>query len=250
MIDVSFDFTTDTAGYWDGFWKRRDGLGGGGADPDSASPTLQKYHQILWSKPLPCGKTMQLKAGTGAGEDYLTWDHFRFGSDSIIVSLRYQRYRYMIDQVKEHLPDYRAYYEYFIREGYTIGGSIIFPKHRNSINQQKGTNRLISDRWDLTLECIRRFYIGEDSPLYETLLKDKGFFDLFVDFKGYVDFFLLQDAVSDDCSTVRIWCGNCDFKEDALPKTVEEYFRFINEELVFLRKRNQRIKMLDMMKSL
>ena len=27
-----------------------------GGDPDSTSPTLGKYHQLLWSKALPNGK--------------------------------------------------------------------------------------------------------------------------------------------------------------------------------------------------
>ena len=35
MIDVNYDFTTDSRGYWDGFWTRNDGLGYGGSDPDS-----------------------------------------------------------------------------------------------------------------------------------------------------------------------------------------------------------------------
>ena len=26
-IDTSFDFTTDTEGFWDGFWERKNGLG-------------------------------------------------------------------------------------------------------------------------------------------------------------------------------------------------------------------------------
>ena len=33
MIDISFDFTTDSKGYWDGFWDKGDGLGACGADP-------------------------------------------------------------------------------------------------------------------------------------------------------------------------------------------------------------------------
>ena len=32
----------------------------GGKDPDSHSPTLKKYHRLLWSKPLPSGKTLEL----------------------------------------------------------------------------------------------------------------------------------------------------------------------------------------------
>ena len=38
---------------------------------------------------------------------------------------------------------------------------------------------------------------GEPSPLYKALEKDKGFFNMFRDFKGYVDFFLLQDCFVD-----------------------------------------------------
>lgn len=210
MIDVNFNFTTDSPGYWDGFGERKDGLGAGGSDPDSASPTLQKYHRILWSKELPNGELMDLKAGYGA--NYLTWNDFRFGSDSIIVSFRYNKYRYMIDQVVKKLDNYKDFYEKYYRKSYTIGGMIIFPKHRFSMNQNKGTNPLICDRWDLTLECIRRYYNGDNSPLFDTIKSDSNFFDLFCDFKGYVDFFFLQDAVSDDYSKVNIWCGDADFK--------------------------------------
>ena len=62
-IDVNFDFTTDTKGFWDGFWERNDGLGAGGADPDSKSKTLRLYSQLLWSKALPNGEVMQLEDG-------------------------------------------------------------------------------------------------------------------------------------------------------------------------------------------
>ena len=37
MIDTTFDLRTDAAG----------------KDPDTYSPTLRRYHQLLWSKPLP-----------------------------------------------------------------------------------------------------------------------------------------------------------------------------------------------------
>ena len=240
MIDTEFDFTTDSPGYWEGFWERNDGLGYGGSDPDVASPTLQKYHKLLWSKPLPNGESMDLRTGTGPY--YLTWKNFCFGSDSIIVSFRYKKYRYMINQVREKVGDYKHFYEDFLRRAYTIGGMIIFPKHHSSMNQNKGTNKYISDRWDLTLECIRRYYKGQTSPLYETLEADRDFYALFSDFKGYSDFFLLQDAVTDDYSEVKIWCGDSIFIEDGLPKTLDDYFLFINNELDFLSKRNARIK--------
>jgi hypothetical protein len=40
-VDIAFDFRTDTPP---------------GADPDAASPTLKRYHRLLWSKPLPSGE--------------------------------------------------------------------------------------------------------------------------------------------------------------------------------------------------
>jgi len=240
LIDVTFDFTTDTPNYWDNFWQNNDGLGASKSDPDSLSKKLQKYHQLLWSKQLPNGEQMELTVGEGA--KYLTWNDFRFGSDSITASFRYKRFRHILDQVNKHLPNYRAFMEDYIRRAYTIGGSIIFPKRVGGINQSRGCNALIIDRWDLTLECIRRFYDNETSPLYDTLLTDKAFFDLFVDFKGYVDFFHLQDCVSKDYASVNIWIGDGKFFYNPFPKNMEEYFYWINKNLEFVEKRNSRIK--------
>ena len=238
-INVATDFTLDTPHYWDSFWTDRDGLGVGGGDPDSLSKKLQLYHQTVWSRELPCGEKMELQCG--AGPYYLTWKDFRFGSDSIIVSFRYEKYRYMLDSVKKAVPDYRAFVENYLHRAYTIGGMMIFPKHAGSINQAKGTNKKLCDRWDLTLECIRRYYSGENSPISSTLVRDRDFFDLFVDFKGFVDFFFMQDCVTDDYGSVQYWIGNGDFNEDPLPKSVDEYLLWIDRQLVFLEKRNRRI---------
>ena len=240
FIDTFFDFTTDSPGYWDGYWERNDGMGAGKTDPDSASPTLQEYHKFLWSRQLPNGEYMDLKKG--AGPYYLTWNGFRFGSDSIIASFRYKKNRALIEQVKERVCDYKTYYETFTHKAYTIGGMIIFPKHQNSMNQFRGVNPLISDRWDLTLECIRRYFKGERSPLYDVIKEDHKFYELFCDFKGYVDFFFLQDCVSSSCDSVNIWCGDGLFQDNGLPKTADEYLAFIDEEIQFVNKRNLRIK--------
>ncbi|WP_343210483.1 DUF6994 family protein [Anaerolentibacter hominis] len=239
-IDISFDFTTDTSDYWLGFWDRNNGLGAGGNDPDAFSKTLQKYHQILWSKKLPNGEYMDLSMGTGSR--YLTWKDFRFGSDSITASFRYNKYREMMEQVKQARPDYKSYMENYLHRSYTIGGAIIFPKRIGGINQSRGCNPFIMDRWDLSLECIRRYYLGEVSPLYDVLQKDKGFFDLFMDFKGYVDFFYLQDCVSSDYSEVKLWLGEPAFTYSPLPKTVDSYFSWIESNLNFVEKRNKRIQ--------
>ena len=236
LIDISYDFTADTPHYWDNFWSNNKGLGGSNFDPDLLSPTLRKYHQILWSRPLPNGQFFSLSQGKGA--DYLIWNNSRFGSDSIIASFRYQKYRWMMEQLKMDLPDFYGFMESFLHKSYTIGGSIIFPKRRNGINPARGCNPYIKDRWDLTLECIRRFYNNEESPLFAILSKDKEFFDLFVDFKGYVDFFFLQDCVSEDYHSVTFWTDTELFSKDPLPPTTQQYLEWIENELQFVEKRN------------
>ena len=241
MIDVNFDFTSDSPHYWDNFWRNNGGLGGGNCDPDSTSKTMQKYHQELWSKQLPNGEKMDLQCGTNGA---LEWGAFRFGSDSIIVSFRYQKQRKLLEEVASSMENYRQFMEDFLHRSYTIGGEMIFPKHANSINQTRGTNPQICDRFDLTLECIRRYYRGEDSPLLSVLSADKNFFDLFIDFKSFVDFFMLQDLVSDDYGQIKFWNGWNDFSDNPTPETVTDYLKFLQNELKFVEARNRRIAML------
>ena len=238
MIDVNFDFTSDSPHYWDNFWVNNGGLGGSNCDPDSASKTMQKYHQELWSKQLPNGEKMELKCGTNGA---LEWGDYRFGSDSIIASFRYQKQRKLLEEVADSMDDYRQFVEDFLHRTYTIGGEIIFPKHPNSVNQARGTNPQICDRFDITLECIRRYYRDEDSPLSPVLSADKNYFDLFADFKGFVDFFLLQDLVSEDFSQVKFWDDWKNFSENPVPETADGYLKFLQNELDFVEARNRRI---------
>ena len=49
LIDIAFDFRSDTPP---------------GKDPDERSPTLRRYHQLLWSKALPNGAPFELSATT------------------------------------------------------------------------------------------------------------------------------------------------------------------------------------------
>lgn len=219
-IDVSFDFRTDSFG----------------KDPDSSSPTLRAFHQSLWSKPLPNGQVLNL---TTDNCSYLRWNDMHFGSDSITASFRYDQN--LLNRVAQTVPSIEDYLEDYLHNAYTIGGMIIFPQHRWSINQARGCNRRIRDRWDLTLECICRFYKREPSPLDAVLQSDKVFFDAFVDFKGYIDFFLLQDCV-DENYRVKLWLNTPLFENNPIPKTAEEYCRWIDAQLDFVRMRAKKIE--------
>ena len=114
-----------------------------------------------------------------------------------------------------------------------------------TINGARGFNRKIADRFDLTLECIRMHYQRLEHPLEETFTSpiNKFFFSLFIDFKGYVDFFLLQDLVDSQYDKVSFFTQvEKPFIKSPLPETAAEYREYKTNTLEFVRRRNQRIR--------
>ena len=212
-----------------------------GGDPDATSPTLRTYHKLLWSKPLPSGDLFDLSVDEPGF--YLfhrsALGHFSLGSDAITHSYRNQiKKKWLTAQIPKEVQ------ELFDR-GSTIGAYIIFPNNqvdrKHTINQARGVLRLIDDRFDLTLECIRRFYISEPNPLAETLNRYASFFELFQTFDGYVEFFLLNDLV-DEHGHVRFYLPFDDFQSPPEFRDVGEYLVYKNRVESFIEARNRRIK--------
>ena len=106
---------------------------------------------------------------------------------------------------------------------------------------------MIRDRWDLTLECIKRYYEQPDNtesnynPLWNAINNSKNFFELFVDFQKYIEFFLLQDYL-DSNGSVTLFFPHKSFCDDPLPKTAEEYIQNIEMQRNIVKKRNKRIQ--------
>jgi hypothetical protein len=204
---------------------------------------LASYHQQLWSKSLPNGEFFQLHI-KGRSKFSLVYqgktERFVFTSDSIGHTMsKWKKMKPIIDQIPKH--EIESFYDIAL----TIGGYVIFPANRinnkPTINAMRGMLRSISDRFDLTLECIRLYYLGEDSPLFEHLRRYQSFFDLFVTFKGYVDFFLLQDLV-DDHYRVLFWLPYESFDDyQILPTTKEEYLSYKSNVMNFIEGRNLRM---------
>jgi hypothetical protein len=114
---------------------------------------------------------------------------------------------------------------------------------KNSFNQDRGKNPKIHDRFDLSLECIKRFYNDEDSPLRETIQRYNQFFQLFKDFKGYCEFYLLQDLIkNDDYKEINHFLPFNNFEENPIPKNVDEYKLYMNKATEFINNRNKRIQ--------
>jgi hypothetical protein len=229
VIDVAFDFRSDTPP---------------GRDPDAFSPTLRKYHQLLWSKPLPSGALFDLDIATPPYLHHLSeLGEFWLSSDAAIPS--WSRWtKKTIANIIDQIPEVER--EEFIRITYTIGGMTVFPANkvdgRPTINGARGFNQRIADRFDLTVECIRRHYLGEPSPLGDTLARYADFFALFGNFAGYVDFFHLQDLVDEPTAMVRFFTPFEDFAASPLPGTLGAYFEYRQRAIEFVQSRNRRIE--------
>ena len=226
-IDINFDFRSDTPL---------------GKDPDSFSPRLRSYHKLLWSKPLPNGKLLELVDTKDRAYLYHQSElgEFFLSSDSAIHTFsRWASMTPIISQIDS------KEIEMFRRLAYTMGSMMIFPGNRidgkATINGARGFHPLIKDRIDLTLECIRRHYNNETSPLKDVLSRYCDFFALFNNFKGYVEFFLLQDLVSEVDSKIEFFMPFESFKTPAVPKTLDAYCAYKDLAMEFVNKRNQRI---------
>lgn len=226
-IDITFDFRSDTPP---------------GKDPDAWSSTLRRYHQLLWSKPLPSGSPFDLRTATAGVylHHFSKLGEFRLSSDAVIPSFsRARELKHIIAQI----PEIET--ESFLHIGYTIGGMMIFPSNqinrKMTINAQRGCHPRIKDRFDLTLECIRRHYLDEPSPLSDTLARYADFFALFGDFKGYVEFFLLQDLIDEASLEISFSLPFEGFEASPLPGTLVEYLAYRQHAVEFIEARNRRI---------
>lgn len=230
QIDTTFDFRTEIAP---------------GRDPDACSPTLRRYHKLLWSKPLPNGREFTLSDVSWSQYLYHRSDlgEFRLTSDGIAATFT-QRKNPAVQGMLAAFPDDE--HEAFRAKAYMIAGFLVFPgntaeRKGQTINQRRGCDPRINDRIDLTMECIRRHYLGEPSPLASTLARYADFFDLFGGFADYVDFFLLNDLVSHDASSVRIFLP-LNFDASGLPADADAYRAYRERMLAFLNARSGRIE--------
>ena len=222
-FDISFNFQSDS----------------NGRDPDTYSPTLKRYHQMLWSKALPSGLLFDVMVGG----TYLTHKsklgEFFLGSDSISHSYQNQKSKqWIVEAVPDDVQE-------LYNLGSTIGAFTLFPNNRidgkATINGMRGMNSLIDDRFDLTLECIRRLYSDDDSPLSDVLTRYKDFFMLFGDFDGYVNFFLLQDLV-DGNGRVRFHLPFDDFETKPGFLDVNAYLVYKDSIVNFITSRGSRME--------
>lgn len=252
VFDTSFDYKMDTPS-------------ASQRDPDSHSKLLRWDHEMLWTKELRPGVLFAPKVTTRKSE-YLIFtdannDRHCYGSDAITSSYTG---RSSTRSLADALASLRADQKFaYLNPPYTIGSAMIWPvraKDQPSLNQARGfgpSGRLIADRMDLTLECIRRHYKGESENAPAGAFKDgyaaffavitayRDFFELFGQgeqgFKKFVDFFHFQDLVTPDYKAVRFYLPCDNFERSGLPATREEYVTYRNATLEFIVGRRRRM---------
>lgn len=238
-FDPRFDFRTDS----------------GGGDPDAESPTLRAYHKLLWDKSLPNGTKFTLEYAPERSE-YLVHDshlgRFSLASDTCVPGWSNWKRERIADIVREVSREELTDFDTLT---YQMGAMLLFPRNGpgeargQSMNQERGTNGFIVDRLDLTLECIRLYYQDKAepgsvavNPLADAINRWSDFFDLFGDFKGYTDFFLLQDLLTADGATVDLFLPNDGFPWWPFPADVDEYAEYRRRALGFVEERNRRME--------
>lgn len=232
-IDPAFDFNEETPP---------------GRDADSVSPTLRSYHRLLWSKPLRSGATIELFEPPSRRNGYLvntsaTSPVLHFGSDAITHSYsRWSKPKALADSIASLDEAQRARYLF---PPYTIGSAMVWPvrfANKPTMNQARGTRHRIADRIDLTLECLRRYYIGRtDSPLADVLTAYSDFFDLFEDFDEFIEFFHYQDLVKSD-GGIRYMIQFDEFSRHGAPQSKDEYIAYREATLQFIEARGERMR--------
>lgn len=220
-------------------------------DPDSKSSDLYEYHHKLWNRE-PMQGLKKMKKKLKFGDITLSADNF-----GALYRNKYKQLKKIegMEQAQKSKPQLK----------YLIGGSLIFPRLKGGINPSRGINKSVRDRVDITLEYIRLFYEKPDYKSENQLWKslnnpiNKKFFSLFRQgksgFKNYINFFFLNDFVTNDYKVKNLFSSPKDFENDVgvlkseillntenLPKSSTEWLNLYTNLSTCIKKRTERIR--------
>ncbi len=207
-------------------------------DPDKYNDELGMAHTLLWTSRSKLGVLKLCRYNKMATT--INGIEFILTPDTITNSFRNNKIVCGFDEDAQNLIDK---YE---KIGYTIGSSIVFPIMIDgksigwTMNRARGLNSKIHDRFDYTLECIKRYYDKNiNNPLIRAIEKSANFFEIFGSFKEYVDFFFLNDLVDENYNVIS-FTDTIDFN-CAIPITKGSYIKYLSNTMEFVKKRNKRI---------
>lgn len=216
------------------------------ADPDAKCEELREMHYRLYNRyalyinrPFSFEKKYPLSFSEGRYFYLSENGSCRLGSDTMNSSyLYYEALKNIKSEMEKCGRNAEAEIEKYRKDIiYRPGNFIVFPK-KDSINVERGRNGKIKDRFDLTLDCIKKQYEKEDNPLAYVLQKNwEYFFCRFRDFNEYVHFFMLEDYLDEKCNVMQF----IDNEDHILPKNLGEYDEYIKRISSVIEKRTKRI---------
>jgi hypothetical protein len=112
IIDTTFDFRSDSPPK---------------LDPDTFSPTLARYHKLLWSKPLPSGSPFDLDVSRPPFHLHHRSELGKFSLSSDTVIRTYSSWSWVANIIG---PIPQGEMDEFRHLMYTIGGMMVFPANR------------------------------------------------------------------------------------------------------------------------
>lgn len=230
--------------------------GGQPRDPDAWHRGLRESHRILWSRPLRTGNSWSFRPKSGwylknaepREKEPAEWS---VGSDNFATT--------HTSALPTMAAGIRGYDKKHLHAFCTIGGYIVFPNglaqtrktnaraRKWTLNQARGCDPRISDRFDLTLEAIRLYFNGsttrDANPIGDVLDAYGWFFDSFgkgaEGFDAYVDYFFLNPMVSGG-RVVALYGRDLDFGS-ALPSCESTYRDYIENQSAVVKMRNELI---------
>lgn len=78
--------------------------------------------------------------------------------------------------------------------------------------------------------------------MFKVLEANASFFNLFRDFKEYVDFFFLQDLVNNDYTKINYFNSANELEKVSYPQTEKDWLDLYKNQMNFVKKRNERIR--------
>ncbi|MDZ7612920.1 MAG: hypothetical protein U5K51_03785 [Flavobacteriaceae bacterium] len=129
--------------------------------------------------------------------------------------------------------------------GSTIWSIYTFPNNRikgnDPINQARGINGLIDDRFDLTLNAFELFYVGKKARFLTRCLDIKTSLTCLEALKDITSSFYFDDLV-DENKKVRFYLSFDNFKTKPTFIKYNDYLTYKNGVMNFIKARNRRIE--------
>lgn len=208
-------------------------------DPADFSAKLAQYQILLYTKPLPSGGFLKLRANkfNQVEAELPSGESILLTSMPLIHQACFEADNH---ELLSKLPQSQV--DIMLRTLVTSGNYMLIPAQ--PLNGYRlddfRKNPRIGNRIDLYLECVRRQYAGEPSPLDDILNPFKPWFELFLSFKQFVEFFYLGNLYDPKLKKIHFFkTFDPDFPINLDPETGSSSMLVLSHSVIFAGSRGQ-----------